>query len=104
MKKVGRMVKNKEEILETLRNVKNELKKDYKVITIGIFGSYIRNSQTTTSDIDFLVEFEKDADLFHFIGLSRYLEELFNTKVDVVSKPSLKEELKKNILESVIYE
>lgn len=98
------MVKNKEEILETLKKVKNELKKDYRVRTIGIFGSYISNSQTTTSDIDFLVEFEKDADLFHFTGLSRYLEELFNTKVDVVSKPSLKEELKKNILESVIYE
>lgn len=98
------MVKNKEEILETLKNVKNRLKKDYRVRTIGIFGSYIRNSQTTTSDIDFLVEFEKDADLFHFIGLSRYLEELFNTEVDVVSKASLKEDLKKNILESVIYE
>ena len=98
------MVKNKEEILEALKNVKSELKKDYRVKNIGIFGSYISNSQTPTSDIDFLVEFEKDADLFHFIGLSRYLEELFKTKVDVVSKQSLKEDLKKNILESVIYE
>ena len=52
----------------------------------------------------FLVEFEDTADLFHFIGLSRYLEEIFNTKVDVISKPSLKEELKQQILEEVIYE
>ncbi|MCK4416232.1 MAG: nucleotidyltransferase domain-containing protein, partial [Thermoplasmatales archaeon] len=57
-----------------------------------------------TSDIDFLVEFDNDADLFHFVGLSRYLEEIFNTKVDVISKPSLKEELKQDILEEVIYE
>jgi len=98
------MVKNKEEILETIKNVKNKLSVDYKVKTIGIFGSYISDTQTAMSDIDFLVEFENDADLLHFIGLSRYLEELFNTKVDVISKPSLKEELKKNILESVIYE
>jgi len=98
------MVKNKEEILGTLKNLKNKLKIDYRVKTIGLFGSYISNKQTTTSDIDFLVEFESDADLFHLTGLSRYLEELFNTKVDVISKPSLKEDLKKNILESVIYE
>lgn len=98
------MVKNKEEILETLKKVKSKLKNDYRVKTIGIFGSYISNSQTASSHIDFLVEFENNADLIHLIGLSRYLEELFNTKVEVVSKPSLKEDLKKNILESVIYE
>ncbi len=98
------MVKNKEEILNTLKNVKNKLRIAYRVKTIGLFGSYIRNNQTATSDIDFLVEFENDADLLHFIGLSRYLEEIFNTKVDVISKPSLKEELKQNILEEVIYE
>ena len=98
------MVKNKEEILETLKKAKNKLNKDYRVKTIGIFGSYISNSQTASSDIDFLVELENNADLFHLIGLSHYLEELFNTKVDVVSKSSLKEELKKNILESVVYE
>ena len=98
------MVKNKEEILNTIKNVKNELTNSYKVKTIGLFGSYISNKQNATSDIDFLVEFENDADLLHFIGLSRYLEEIFNTKVDVISKPSLMEELKKNILEEVIYE
>jgi predicted nucleotidyltransferase len=98
------MVKNKEEILEKLKNLKKILNKTYKVKSIGLFGSYVSNKQTATSDIDFLVEFEEDADLLHFVGLSRYLEEIFNTKVDVVSKPSLKEELKKDILEEVIYE
>ena len=98
------MVKNKEEILDTLKNVKNKLKNDFRVKNIGLFGSYISNKQTATSDIDFLVEFENDADLLHFVGLSRYLEEIFNTKVDVVSKPGLKEELKQNILKEVIYE
>ncbi len=97
-------MESKEEIFETLINIKRELNVNYRVKKIGLFGSYVRNKQTATSDIDFLVEFENDADLFHFIGLSRYLEEIFNTKVDVISKPSLKEELKKNILEEVIYE
>jgi len=98
------MVKNKKEILDTLKNVKKTLNLNYRVKKIGLFGSYVSNKQTATSDIDFLVEFENDADLFHFVGLSRYLEEIFNTKVDVISKPSLKEELKEDILEEVIYE
>jgi len=98
------MVKSKEEILDKLKNVKTNLKKKYKVKRIGLFGSYANNKQKDTSDIDFLVEFEEDADLIHFISLSCYLEEIFNTKVDVISKPSLKEELKQHILKEVIYE
>jgi len=98
------MVINKEDILARLKNLKEEIKTNYKVKTIGLFGSYVNNKQKDMSDIDFLVEFEDDADLFHFIGLSRYLEEIFNTKVDVISKPSLKEDLKQHILQEAIYE
>ncbi|MFW9875792.1 MAG: nucleotidyltransferase family protein [Candidatus Thorarchaeota archaeon] len=98
------MVINKEDILIKLKNLKQEIKTNYKDKTIGLFGSYVNNKQTDTSDIDLLVEFEDDADLFHFIGLSRYLEKIFNTKVDVISKPSLKEDLKQHILQEVVYE
>jgi len=98
------MKKNKEKILNTLTSLKDNLNKIYRVKTIGLFGSYVNGKQKATSDIDFLVEFEEDADLFHLVGLSRYLEEIFNTKVDVISKSSIKEDLKKHILEEVIYE
>jgi len=98
------MIKSKKEILRTLKMLKEEIRIKYRVKSIGIFGSYISNEQTNSSDIDFLVEFEENADLFHYIGLSLFLEEQFNKKVDVVSKPALKEELRKNILQEVIYE
>ena len=98
------MVRSKEEILDKLKDIETNLKNKYKVKSIGLFGSYVSNKQSDTSDIDFLVEFEDNADLFHFIGLSRYLEEIFKTKVDAISKPSLKEELKQSILKEVIYE
>ena len=97
------MLKNKEKILSTLKNLMDELKTNYHVKKIGLFGSYITNSQKKTSDIDLLVEFDENADLFHLIGLSRYLEEIFETKVDVVSKRAIKEDLKQNILKEVIY-
>ncbi|MFW9872734.1 MAG: nucleotidyltransferase family protein [Candidatus Thorarchaeota archaeon] len=97
------MVKSKEEILKKLKNIKKKLKDDYMVESIGLFGSYVTNNQTATSDIDFLVEFNEEADLIHFIALSRYLEDIFDANVDIVSKPCLKEELKQNILNEVIY-
>ncbi len=98
------MTKKKEEILRILKKLKEDIKIKYKVKSIGIFGSYINNEQTDDSDIDFLVEFEENADLFHYVGLTLFLEEQFNKKVDVISKPALKEELRKSILQEVIYE
>lgn len=94
----------REKILNTLKRLKEDLNTNFRVKTIGLFGSYVKNEQKNTSDIDLLVEFEEDADLFHLIGLSRYLEEVFKSKVDVISKPAIKEELKQRILEEVIYE
>ena len=95
---------SKEKILNTLKRLKEDLNTNFRVNNIGLFGSYVQNEQKSTSDIDFLVEFEEDADLFHLVGLSRYLEEVFKSKVDVISKPAIKEELKQGILEEVIYE
>jgi len=94
----------RERILNTLKRLKEDLNTNFRVKTIGLFGSYVKNEQKNTSDIDFLVEFEEDADLFHLVSLSRYLEEVFKSKVDVVSKPAIKEEIKQRILEEVIYE
>jgi len=101
---MSKMKQSKEEILSTLKSLKSDLNKRYRVKTIGLFGSYVNSKQKDTSDIDFLVEFEEDADLVHLVGLSRYLEEVFNTRVDVISKPSLKEDLKQHILQEVVYE
>ena len=97
------MLKNKEKILSTLKNLKDELKTNYQVKKIGLFGSHVTNSQKETSDIDLLVEFDENADLFHLVGLSRFLEEIFGTKVDVVSTRAIKEDLKQYILKGVIF-
>jgi len=95
---------DKTRILHILKDVKKDIKSKYKVKSIGIFGSYVKDMQKDSSDIDFLVEFERGADLFHFMGLIFFLEEKFNRKVDVISKPALKEDLKENILQEVVYE
>ncbi len=94
---------SKKEILTILTNLKIELKKRFKVKRLGLFGSYVSDEYNEISDIDILVDFDDEADLFNFVGLSLFLEDIFKCKVDIVSKNALKEELKDEILKTVIY-
>ena len=94
---------SKEEILKILGKFKDEFKYQYKVKRLGIFGSYVKGIQKVTSDLDILVEFDDDADLFNLVGLSLFLEEKLQLKVDVNSINSLREEIKAQILNDVIY-
>ncbi|CAB3287663.1 DNA polymerase beta domain protein region [Methanocaldococcus lauensis] len=98
---------NREVILTTLRKHKNELK-NFGVKRIGLFGSYARNEQKESSDIDFIVEFEKGKVTYdNYIGLITYLENLFNKKVDLLTVEGLKtirvKEVKEEIEKGVIY-
>ena len=90
------------EILAKLADLKPELKRRYKVREIGLFGSWVRAEQHTTSDIDILVEFEEEADLFDWIGLTLYLEENLGYPVDVVPRKALRPELQPAVLEQVV--
>lgn len=65
---------------------------------LAIFGSTARNESTKTSDIDILVDFDTKKDLFGFIDLKFFLEELLNCDVDLVSKQALHPALKERIL------
>jgi len=68
-----------------------------------LFGSYLRNQQRKKSDVDILVAFNRDIDLFDFIDLRDYLEKQLNVKVDLVMESALKPNIGKRILEEVEY-
>ena len=90
------------EIEKTLSEHKAELKAKYDIKEIGIFGSYVRGEQSKKSDIDILVEFYEVPDLFKFIEIERYLEELIGIKVDLVRKAGIRIELRDQILSEVV--
>jgi len=92
-----------ENILTTIGSLKAQASEKYKVQIKGVFGSYARGEQSGRSDIDVLVEFEQGADLFDFVGLSQFLEERLNRKVDVVPLSSLREEIKPYVLKEAVY-
>ena len=95
-------MKTLEEIKEILANHKNKLHEKYFVIEIGIFGSYVREEQKETSDVDVLVEFEKPVSLLQIVSLENYLSDILGVKVDVVPKKNIRKELKEYILKETV--
>lgn len=79
---------NKEEIKKIL-SANREVLRKYKVKSIALFGSYVRNEQKEDSDIDLLVEFEEGVTLFDFVDLQDSLSEILGKKVCIVSKRAL---------------
>lgn len=90
------------EILEKLKALKPKLFQEYAVKEIGLFGSFSEDSYTPDSDIDILVELEKPIG-WKFFSLEIYLEKIFGRKIDLVTKNSLKEQLREGILKQVRY-
>lgn len=93
----------KTEILTKIRQHANELKA-YKVKKVGLFGSFAHLNQKASSDIDILVEFDRDGKTFdNYMELKFYLERLFHRKVDLVIKDALKTRIKGKVLSEVKY-
>jgi len=93
---------NTEDVLIRLRELKPEVIAQFRAKEIGLFGSFVRGEQSGSSDIDVLVEFEEEADLFNLVGLALFLEERLQRKVDVVPKRALRPELQESVLREVV--
>lgn len=91
------------EIEDRLLQQKQILKEKYQVKRVGIFGSYARSEQTQKSDVDILVDYEEVPSLFSLLELEYYLEEVLNSKVDLVTRNGIKPQLKETILNEVVY-
>ena len=92
----------KEEIISRLKELKPVLYQDFAVKEIGLFGSFSDGSNTNDSDIDLLIELERPIG-WKFFSLELYLESVFKRKIDLVTKNSIKEQLKADILKKVNY-
>lgn len=78
------------------------------IVKAWLFGSFARGEERADSDVDILVQFDRDAK----VGLLRHadillrLEQLLHRKVDLVSENSIYPELRQSINSSriLIYE
>lgn len=96
-------MKSLAEIEQWLKQHKSLLRDRYKISELGIFGSYVRQEQTETSDLDLLVEFVETPSLLKFVNLENYLSDNLGIKVDLVHKKGLKPRIGDRILKEVVY-
>ena len=91
----------REQVLAKLSEEGNNIRR-FGVRSLGLFGSAGRGENTSASDLDFLVEFDKisfDA----YMDLKAYLENLFGCPVDLVLTNTLKPRLREPILNETIH-
>ena len=91
------------EIKKKLKEIQPDLHEKYGVSRIGIFGSFSKGNETRNSDIDILVEFDKDIDIFEFIELKDFLSEYLSRKIDLVTEDAIKPLMKDDIMKEVVY-
>ncbi len=96
---------NTNDVLEFLRNHRQTLKSDFRIVKLGLIGSFARGEQTEESDIDLLVEFEPGTDdLFgKKLKLKDLLKASFDREVDICREKYMKPYIKRYLSKEVIY-
>jgi len=74
------------------------LARQHGATSIKIFGSVVRGEEQPNSDVDFLVQMEKERSLFDMGGLLMDLQNLLGCTVDVVSENGLRPRIKDHVL------
>lgn len=69
---------------------------------LGVFGSFAREEQTANSDVDVVVKLERKT-FDAYMDLLFFLEDLFESKVDLVMKDTIKPVIKNQILAETVY-
>jgi predicted nucleotidyltransferase len=92
----------KQELEKKLAAHRNELRK-MGVVSLAVFGSVARNKSTQQSDIDLLVDFDRDVGLFHLFETQHRLEEIIGVlKVDLIQKGAIHPALRERILSEAV--
>jgi predicted nucleotidyltransferase len=74
-----------QEILDVLKADKPYLRKKFGLLSVGLFGSYVKGVQVPSSDIDLLVEFAEPS-FDSLAGLQIYLERRFGRPIELIRK------------------
>ena len=89
-------------MISAIREHGEEIRAQFGVARLGVFGSRVRGDSKGDSDLDVLVEFAHPT-FRNYMGLKRFLELLIGVPVDLVSAAALKPILKDHILREVRY-
>jgi hypothetical protein len=74
----------KQKIEEAVKKLKNEGAR-----RISLFGSYARGAETSSSDMDILVDFGKTLSLMEYVRMQLELEDSLGISVDLLTREEL---------------
>lgn len=78
------------DITAALRLALPDLRTQWPIKSLALFGSRVRDDATPASDLDVLVTFERPVPLSSFLALERRLSLITGLRVDLVSSAALK--------------
>ena len=90
------------EVLDALREKSGDIRERFGVLSLRLFGSVARGEAAPGSDIDVLVDFGGPPTFDQYMDLKFFLEELLQTKVDLVTESGLRPRLRPRIEEEAI--
>jgi hypothetical protein len=93
---------NREDVLKILENHRAELKYQYGIQSLSVFGSVARGDSGPLSDVDLLVEMSPPYTFDRYIQAKFYLEDLLNTSVDLVMEDTLKPHARATVEQELI--
>jgi predicted nucleotidyltransferase len=92
----------KEVLIYQLKELRPQALDSYKADLKGIFGSWARNEQTTSSDLDVLVYFQPGATLLDLSGLRIFLEEKLHIPIELVSENAINKDIRPYIYRDLV--
>lgn len=87
---------------DNIRSVISPILNRYGVVKAGLFGSIATGKADMNSDVDLLVELNSTSGLFDFIDMKIDLEKALGRKVDLVEYRSLKQRIRRSVLDQEI--
>ena len=93
----------REQILDFLRQHKQEMNDRFGVTRIGLFGSYARGEAREDSDIDIAVELEGDRLFRKFFALELFLKSNLQKDIDLGIESTLKAIVRERVAKEIQY-
>lgn len=90
------------EIRTILHAHDRDLRNQYGITGLSVFGSVVRGEAREDSDVDILATFDQPVGLLKLIDAEYYLSDLLGSKVDLIPVDEVRPELKEQIYNEAV--
>jgi uncharacterized protein len=88
---------SRDKVLAILAEKDSQLRSEYGVAKLTLFGSVARDEANSSSDVDLLVEFDRPTGYFGLVRLQLFLESALGSPVDLGTPGGLRPSMRQNI-------